>query len=336
VADRIMHGLETPFALEGKEVFVRASMGIAFGDADLRGERGAEELLRNADVAMYTAKENGKSRYQVFEPDMHRSVLRRLELKADLQRAVERGEFAVHYQPIIRLETGEITGLEALVRWQHPERGTIAPGEFIGLAEDTGLIVPIGAFVLERACLDAAALQAAYPADPPLAMSVNLSARQLQRPAIVDDVRRVLAETGIDPFSLVLEITETAVMGDLDGSILRLHELKGLGVRLAIDDFGAGYSSLTSIRRFPVDILKVDRSFVEGVSDDREVSALTGAIIELASILDLHPVAEGIERTEQLERLLELGCEQGQGFLFAKPVPLGEVEQLLARPRITT
>ena len=335
VADRIMHDLESPFALEGKEVFVRASMGIAFGDADLRGERGAEELLRNADVAMYTAKEKGKGRYQVFEPDMHMSVLRRLELKADLQRAVDNSEFILHYQPIIRLETGEITGLEALVRWEHPERGTIAPGDFIALAEDTGLIVPIGSFVLERACRDAAALQARFPQEPPLAMSVNLSARQLQRPAIVDDVRAVLAETGFDPRSLVLEITETAVMRDLDASILRLHELKGLGVRLAIDDFGAGYSSLTSIRRFPVDILKVDRSFVEGVSDDGEVSALTGAIIELASILELHPVAEGIERVEQLERLVELGCEQGQGFFFAEPVPRAEVERLIARSRVS-
>jgi diguanylate cyclase (GGDEF)-like protein/PAS domain S-box-containing protein len=335
VADRIMHGLESPFALEGKEVFVRASMGIAFGDADLRGDRGAEELLRNADVAMYTAKENGKGRYQVFEPDMHMSVLRRLELKADLQRAVDNGEFVLHYQPIIRLETGEITGLEALVRWQHPERGTIAPDEFIALAEDTGLIVPIGSFVLERACRDAAALQAAFPHEPPLSMSVNLSARQLQRPAIVDDVRRVLGESGLDARSLVLEITETAVMRDLDASILRLHELKGLGVRLAIDDFGAGYSSLTSIRRFPVDILKVDRSFVEGVSEDGEVSALAGAIIELAAILELHPVAEGIERAEQLDCLVELGCEQGQGFLFAGPVPRDEVEALIARSRVS-
>jgi diguanylate cyclase (GGDEF)-like protein/PAS domain S-box-containing protein len=336
VADRIMRGFETPFALEGKEVFVRASMGIAFGDADLRGQRGAEELLRNADVAMYTAKEKGKGRYQVFEPDMHQSVLQRLELKADLQRAVDGGEFVLHYQPIIRLETGEITGFEALVRWEHPERGTIAPGDFIELAEDTGLIVPIGAFVLERACRDAAALQAARPGAPPLTMSVNLSARQLQRPAIVDDVRRVLQETALPAESLVLEITETAVMGDLDGSILRLHELKGLGVRLAIDDFGAGYSSLTSIRRFPVDILKVDRSFVEDVNDDGEVSALTGAIIELAGILELHPVAEGIERPEQLRRLIELGCEQGQGFLFARPVPLQEIRALLAGERVST
>ena len=335
VADRIMQGLESPFALEGKEVFVRASMGIAFGDADLRGDRGAEELLRNADVAMYTAKEKGKGRYQVFEPDMHMSVLRRLELKADLQRAVDNGEFVLHYQPIIRLETGEITGLEALVRWEHPERGTVPPDDFIALAEDTGLIVPMGSFVLERACRDAAALQTRYPHEPQLSMSVNLSARQLQRPGIVDDVRVVLAETGLDPGSLVLEITETAVMRDLDASILRLHELKGLGVRLAIDDFGAGYSSLTSIRRFPVDILKVDRSFVEGVSDDGEVSALAGAIIELAAILDLHPVAEGIERAEQLERLVALGCDQGQGFLFAAPVPRDEVERLIARSRVS-
>ena len=334
VADRIMHSLETPFALESKEVFVRASMGIAFGDADLAGPRGAEELLRNADVAMYTAKENGKARYQVFEPDMHESVLRRLELKADLQRAVEAGEFALRYQPIIRLETGEITGVEALVRWEHPERGTIPPDEFVDLAEDTGLIVPIGAFVLEQACRDAVALHALHPDGPPLEMSVNLSARQLQRPAIVDDVRCVLEATGLAPELLVLEITETAVMGDLDASILRLHELKALGVRLAIDDFGAGYSSLTSIRRFPVDILKVDRTFVDGITDDGEVAALTGAIIELAAILALHPVAEGIERPDQLARLVALGCEQGQGFLFARPAPLAEVERLLARQRV--
>jgi EAL domain-containing protein (putative c-di-GMP-specific phosphodiesterase class I) len=283
---------------------------------------------------MYTAKEKGKGRYQVFAPDMHMSVLRRLELKADLQRAVENGEFTVRYQPIIHLLSGEITGLEALVRWEHPERGTVLPEEFVALAEDTGLIVPIGSFVLDRACRDVAALNARLRPGRPLSVSVNLSARQLQRPTIVEQVEDALVSAGLAPRSLVLEITETAMMRDLDVSILRLHELRRLGVRLAVDDFGAGYSSLTSIRRFPIDILKVDRSFVEGVSDDVEVSALTGAIIELASILDLVGVAEGIERADQLKRLLELGCHSGQGFLFARPVVLDEVEALLARPRL--
>jgi diguanylate cyclase (GGDEF)-like protein/PAS domain S-box-containing protein len=318
VAARILASLEGPFHLEGKEVFARASIGIATADARTGGPEGAEELLRNADVAMYMAKEAGKGRYQVFEPAMHDTALQRLELKADLQRAVDNDEFVLHYQPVIELSTGRIEGLEALVRWQHPTRGLIAPLDFIPLAEETGLIVPLGRWVLQEACTQARRLLELYLMDPPLQMAVNLSARQLQRPEVVGEIAETLMQTQLDPGSLVLEITESVMMQDMDLSIQRLAELKELGVQLAVDDFGTGYSSLNYIRRFPVDILKVDKSFVDGVNEGGEESALTAAIIELAGILRLRPVAEGIERADQLEKLLALRCDLGQGFYFAK------------------
>jgi EAL domain-containing protein (putative c-di-GMP-specific phosphodiesterase class I) len=282
---------------------------------------------------MYMAKENGKSRYQLFEPAMHDTALKRLELKASLQRALEHGEFRLFYQPVIELESGRISGVEALIRWFHPERGIVPPLEFIPLAEETGLIVPIGRWVLLEACGYAAQLQAQYPADPPLHMAVNLSARQVARPEIVDDVRQILAETGLDPSTLILEITESVMMQDMEMAIARLTELKSLGVQLAIDDFGTGYSSLNYVRRFPVDILKVDKSFIDGVTDGGESSALTAAVIELAGILNLKPVAEGIERADQLERLLDMRCDLGQGFLFAKPLPNTDLEGLLDERR---
>ncbi len=334
VADRIMQVLEEPFSLENKEVFVRASLGIAVAEgAGEPDEDGAEAILRNADVAMYMAKENGKGRYQVFEPAMHETALKRLELKADIQRTLEHGEFKLHYQPVIELETGRITGVEALIRWFHPERGLIPPLDFIPLAEETGLIVPIGRWVLREACTYGREIQAQFPNDPPYHMAVNLSARQLQRPEIVEEVRSILAETELEPQTLVLEITESVMMADMDLSIERLGELKQLGVLLAVDDFGTGYSSLNYIRRFPVDILKVDKSFVDGVSEGGEASALTAAVIELAGILNLKPVAEGIERADQLQRLLELHCELGQGFYFAKPLDHDALQQLLGERR---
>jgi len=321
VAERIMQMLQAPFLLEGKEVFVRASVGIAVADGTAgNGEDAAEALLRNADVAMYMAKERGKGRYQVFEPEMHDTALRRLELKADLQRAVEHGEFVLHYQPVIELETGRINGVEALIRWVHPERGMVQPLEFIPLAEETGLIVPIGRWVLEQATRYAVELQERFPMDPPFHMAVNLSARQLARPEIVDEVRELLEETGLPASTLVLEITESMVMQDMELAIERLKQLKQLGVLLAIDDFGTGYSSLNYVRRFPVDILKVDKSFIDEVNEGGESSALTAAVIELAGILNLTPVAEGIERPDQLERLMELKCDLGQGYLFARPL----------------
>jgi diguanylate cyclase (GGDEF)-like protein/PAS domain S-box-containing protein len=330
VAARILAALEGPFHLEGKEVFIRASIGIAtapFG-SETR-PKDSEELLRNADVAMYMAKEAGKGRYQVFEPAMHNTALRRLELKADLQRATDHGEFVLHYQPVIELETGGICGLEALLRWNHPQRGLIPPLEFIPLAEETGLIVPIGNWVMREACRQAVLLHERFGTDPPLHMAVNLSARQLQRPEIVAEVAEILMDSGLEPGTLILEITESVMMRDVDLTIQRLTELKELGVKLAVDDFGTGYSSLNYIRRFPVDILKVDKSFVEGVNKGGEESALTAAIIELAAILKLRPVAEGIERADQLERLLDLHCDLGQGFYFARPLPMDGIDELL-------
>jgi diguanylate cyclase (GGDEF)-like protein/PAS domain S-box-containing protein len=329
VASRILESLDGAFHLEGKEVFVRASIGIATVDQNHDGMGGAEELLRNADVAMYMAKESGKNRYQIFEPAMHDTALKRLELKADLQRALDNGEFILHYQPVIELETGAISGLEALVRWQHPQRGIVPPLEFIPLAEETGLIVQIGNWVLLEATLQAKALQDRYPMNPPLHMAVNLSARQLQRPEIVSDVAEALMGSGLAAEDLVLEITESIMMQDIELSVQRLTELKELGVRLAVDDFGTGYSSLNYIQQFPVDILKVDKSFVDAFNTDPRKSALTATIIKLAADLDLRPVAEGIERADQLEQLRQLHCDLGQGFYFAKPLPMDGIDDLL-------
>jgi diguanylate cyclase (GGDEF)-like protein/PAS domain S-box-containing protein len=334
VAVRIMAALKGPFHLAGKEVFVRASIGIATATSGAEhGPSDAEELLRNADVAMYMAKEAGKSRYQVFESAMHDTALHRLELKADLQRAVDNGEFVLYYQPVIELETGAIIGLEALIRWDHPERGLVPPLEFIPLAEETGLIIPIGSWVLQEACHQAVLLQERMPLESALHMAVNLSARQLQREEIVDEIGAILTETGLDPGMLILEITESVMMKDVKLSVQRLTELKALGVMLAVDDFGTGYSSLNYIQQFPVDILKVDKSFVDAFSIDPRKSALTATIIKLASDLDLRPVAEGIERADQLERLLDLHCDLGQGFYFAKPLPMEGVDELLATRR---
>jgi diguanylate cyclase (GGDEF)-like protein/PAS domain S-box-containing protein len=330
VASRVLGSLDGPFHLENKEVFVRASIGIATATPETEGPETAEELLRNADVAMYMAKEAGKARYQIFEPAMHDTALRRLELKADLQRAIDNQEFVLHYQPVIELKTGEISGVEALIRWNHPQRGMVPPLEFIPLAEETGLIVAIGRWVLEEACVQAVHLQERYPMREPLHMAVNLSARQLQRPEIAEDVADILRQTGLEASHLILEITESVMMADVGLSLQRLTELKELGVKLAVDDFGTGYSSLNYIQQFPVDILKVDKSFIDAFNTaDTRKSALTATIIKLAEDLDLRPVAEGIERADQLEKLLDLHCDLGQGYYFAKPLPLDGIDQLL-------
>jgi diguanylate cyclase (GGDEF)-like protein/PAS domain S-box-containing protein len=330
VAERVMSMLDAPFVLDGKDVFARASVGIAISeDAGEGDEESAEALMRNADVAMYMAKEKGKGRYQIFEPAMHDTALRRIELRADLQRALEHEEFILHYQPVIELETGRVTGVEALIRWIHPERGMVQPLEFIPLAEETGSIVPIGRWVLREACRYAVQLHSEFPTEPGLHMAVNLSARQLARPEIVEEVRDILAETGLAAPALILEITESMVMQDMELAIERLNQLKRLGVLLAIDDFGTGYSSLNYVRRFPVDILKVDKSFIDEVADGGESSALTAAVIELAGILNLRPVAEGIERADQLERLMELKCDMGQGYFFARPLDPRALHTLL-------
>jgi len=328
-AERIADGFKKPYRLEGRDVIVRASIGIDIVHASGTAHPGAEEVMRNADVAMYTAKAEGKGRYQVFEPTMHGTVIKRLELRADLLRAVEEGEFVLHYQPILELTSGDLAGFEALIRWQHPRRGLVPPLQFIPLAEETGLIIPIGKWALQEACREALVLQQlSRRRRKALTMSVNLSAKQLQEPDLVSDIAQILRETGLDPETLTVEITESVMMADTEFSVSRLQELKTLGVQLAVDDFGTGYSSLNYIRRFPIDSLKVDRSFVDGVGDGGEVSALTEAILHLSRVLRLRAVAEGIETSEQLDRLLQLNCELGQGFLFSRPIDKQSVEAL--------
>lgn len=327
VAQRIDLALKAPFHLEGKDVFVTASTGIALSTA---GGTHADEVLRNADVAMYTAKERGKGRHVKFEPDMHAAVLRRLELEADLRQAVDENEFQVHYQPLYELRSGRMTGVEALVRWLHPKRGLISPAEFIPVAEETGLIVPIGTLVLRQACFDVHDWQTRFPDTAPPTVNVNLSARQLQDCGLVDEVAAALTESGLPPRSLALEITESVLMHDAASAVVWLRQLKELGVQIAIDDFGTGYSSLSYLQQFPVDTLKIDKSFVDGIGSEAERSALASAIIDLGKTLGLKTVAEGIEQANQAAELALLGCEVGQGYHFARPMDRARMEATLA------
>ena len=325
-AERIVEALTEPLRLQGKQLSVRASLGIAVAQDATAGD--ADDLIRNADAAMYIAKRDGKGGYRLFEPEMHEVVLARLELRADLQRAIVNNELELHYQPVVRLADASVCGLEALVRWRHPERGTVPPAEFIPLAEETGLIVPIGRWVLREGCNKARMLQDAFPIEPALTMSINLSVKQLQHSDIVSDVRDALTESELDPRHLTLEITETVVMADTDLAVARLEELKGLGVRLAMDDFGTGYSSLSYLSRFPVDILKMDRSFL-GAGAAPEISGLASAVVALGETLALDVVAEGIELHDQWTTLRELGCGHGQGFYFAKPMDIDSALEFL-------
>ena len=318
IAERLMSALSASLPVEGRQISIRPSIGIAFGNADKRAPSDADELMRDADVAMYMAKEQGQGGYQIFQPEMHSRVLARLELKADLERALDAGEFTLRYQPIMDLARVDLAGMEALVRWEHPSRGTVPPLDFIPLAEDTGLIVPLGHHVLRQACKWAAHMQQACPREPPLWVSVNVSACQLQREELVDEVREVLEQAAIAPCSLILELTESVMMKDREVTIRRMEALRALGVRLAIDDFGTGYSSLNYLRQLPVDILKIDRSFVADPSP--EVAEMTAAIVRLAEIFKLKVVPEGIETEAQLKHLQEMHCAFGQGFYFAKPL----------------
>ena len=325
VAERIASSLRSPVMLDDKPVPVSASMGIArAGDAD-----GVDELLRNADVAMYTAKTAGKGRYAIFAPEMHKSLVDRMALESDLRDGIARGELRLMFQPIVDLSTGRLAAAEALVRWQHPTRGLLAPNVFIPMAEDTGLIVPLGRWVIGEACRQAAGWQAPSPLDDRPTVTVNLSGRQFQHADLVRDVAAALAASALEPNRLVLEITETVIMRDVDTTLARLLELKALGVRLAIDDFGTGYSSLGSLRRFPIDVLKIDKAFVDGITLGGNDAALARTIIALGDMLSLRTVAEGIEDSHQFRALRELGCELGQGFLFAKPQPPEQFKALL-------
>jgi diguanylate cyclase (GGDEF)-like protein len=334
VAGRIMTSLERPFVLLGQhDVLVHASIGSATVSPATEDEaEDAAELLRNAEVAMFHAKRHGRTGFEVFEPAMRAAVAERLALKAELERAVVASEFVIHYQPIVMLESGDICGVEALVRWNHPERGLIPPFHFIPLAEETGLIVPLGRFVLHEALRQGRAWQKLI-GQPDFVMSINLSGRQLDHGTLVKDVGRAIERTGIDPQTVILEITETALMEDVEAAIGRLNELKTLGIQMAIDDFGTGYSSLQYLRQFPADIIKVAKPFVDGVvergSDEYRIA---DAIVRLGETFGLRALAEGIELPEQREMLRDLRCELGQGFLFSRPLEPEAIEELLKSP----
>jgi diguanylate cyclase (GGDEF)-like protein len=329
VVERIISTLRYPVELQGRTVSIGASIGVAHP----RGDERVEELMRNADVAMYRSKDEGKGRHTVFEPHMYTAMLERLELEADLRLAIERHEFRVLYQPIVALDTGALTGVEALVRWQHPGGELRPPGAFIAAAEETGMIVPIGRWVLREACRQGCEWMTANGAPAPT-LSVNVSARQLQDASFAEHVASVLVATGFPANRLILEITESVVMSNDHASISQLHELKALGVRLAIDDFGTGYCNLSYLQNFPVDVLKIDRSFITNVAKNGGDAALASSIVGLATTLQLHTVAEGVEDSEQREQLIALGCGFGQGYLFSKPASASEIAAILRSPDV--
>jgi diguanylate cyclase (GGDEF)-like protein len=326
-AERIVEGLRKPFVIEGREIFISPSIGIV--SATSSHDR-PKDLLRKADIAMYVAKGKGKARYEVFDSTMNVRALERLELENDLRRAIERGELRVHYQPKVLVGTGKIVGTEALVRWEHPERGLLPPVAFIPIAEETDLIVPLGRWVLTEACRQTREWQELYPSDSPWVVCVNLSGRQLRHPELVKDVGRALQETGLEPENLDLEITESVLIEDQLSNLTTLRELKRLGVKLIIDDFGTDYSSLSYLKRLPADFLKIDRSFIGGLGEDPKDEGIVSAVIDLARVLGMEEIAEGVETTEQAAYLRELGCRFAQGYLFSKPLPAEEIGALLA------
>ncbi len=330
VAARLVEALRLPFQHSSEH---ETTIGLNAGVAIARGDERAETLLRNAEIALSRAKQIGNGSVELFEPGMHAAVFERIVLKGQLERALAEGQFFLNYQPIVDLNRGGLWGVEALIRWQHPERGLVPPDEFIPLAEETGLIVPIGQWVLEEA-LRQAAVWNQTPSFAAFAVTVNISRRQLGSPGLVDTVARAIKETGVSPAGIVLEITETALADDIDSALQTLFELKGLGVRLAIDDFGTGYSSLQYLRQTPADIIKIAKPFVDGVyvcdSDEYRVA---NAIVHLGEAFGLCTLAEGIEDREQFERIRELGCKLGQGYYFSQPLPAEEVTPLLSFER---
>jgi diguanylate cyclase (GGDEF)-like protein/PAS domain S-box-containing protein len=326
VAERVAEAVRQPIELEGTEVVITASIGIT--TADMEGS--AADLLRDADMAMYVAKGRGKARYERFEPGMQARALERLELQGDLRRAAERHEeFRILYQPIVLLRTGELIGVEALLRWDHPRRGTLSPADFIPMAEETGVIMSIGSWVLRHACREARRWRDDALAGRAFSLTVNVSGLQLQHDRMVDDVREALEESGMEPRDLVLEITESVLMQEDETLVDRLSALKALGVRLAIDDFGTGYSSLGYLQRFPIDILKIDKAFIDDVGHEDIEPALVRAIIALGGSLQLQTIAEGVELQQQSRGLQELGCEMGQGYFFGRPVAPSEIDSML-------
>jgi diguanylate cyclase (GGDEF)-like protein/PAS domain S-box-containing protein len=326
VANRIQDAVGAPFAFNGQEVFSSASIGVVLSSTD---RDRAEDLLRDADIARYRAKAAGKARCEVFDANMHARAVARLRLERDLRAAMARGEFLVHYQPIVRLETGRIHGFEALVRWQHPERGVLPPIEFIEVAEETGLIVPMNRWLLREICQQARVWHSRYPSDPPLTLTANLTSKELAQEDLVNSIRLTLQQTAMNPQHLQLEIRETVAMADAENATHILARLKGLGVRLSIDDFGTGYSSLSRLQGLPLDTLKIDRSFISDMDDDPDKREIVRVIVMLGQQLGMKVVAEGTETAEQVRFLKDLGCDYAQGYFFSRPVDARAFEELL-------
>jgi diguanylate cyclase (GGDEF)-like protein len=326
VAKRILDSVSMPLHIAGQEIFITGSIGITVSPMD--GED-PDTLLKNADAAMYSAKEQGRNNYQFYSAAMNTSSLKRLSLENDLRKALDREQFLVHYQPQIDIDSGKIVGMEALLRWRHPEMGLVSPGDFIPLAEEIGLIVPIGEWVLGAACIYNKALQEAGL--PPRRVSVNISSLQFRPRSLVDAIARTLASSGLDARWLEIELTESAIMKNMEQSSSILHELKEMGLRVAIDDFGTGYSSLAYLKRFPLDLLKIDRSFIHEIPGDRDNEAISSAIIAMGHSLNLEVIAEGVETEAQLEFLRNHGCDQVQGFIFSRPLPGQEMKEYLEK-----
>jgi Amt family ammonium transporter len=328
MAETVLRQLAQPFRLKKQEIFVTCSIGVVLGSAAYEHP---DQVLRDADNAMYSSKEHGGDHYTVFDAGMRVLTQRRLEMEMALRQAMESGEITVHYQPIVALATGEVTGIEALARWQHPRQGLIPPSEFIPIAEETGLINELGALILRQSCLRLVELVRKNPDTAHLTVSVNISGRQFKRPDFVEEVAGILAETGVRADRVKLELTESVLMDDADEAVRTIKRLKALGVKVVIDDFGTGYSSLSYIQRFPFDSLKVDRSFVGNMNEAEQNMEIVRAIIAMAHKLGLEVVAEGVELAEHRTALTELRCESAQGFFFSKPVPGEELDALMLR-----
>ena len=328
VAQRIQDAVTKPFHLSGHEIATSASIGIALSAT---GYENAQDILRDADTAMYRAKAAGKACFEVFDKAMHDQAMARLQLENDLRRAIERDQFQLVYQPIVKLQTARVVGFEALIRWNHPKRGVVSPADFIPVAEETGLIVPIGRWVLQEACRQLGAWREQLPSAEALTINVNISKRQVSEGGLAQDVQRVLRDIGLPGDSLRLEITETVIMENHDSIMAVLVELKELGVGLHMDDFGTGYSSLSYLHRFPLDVLKIDRAFMSNLEADVEYAAVVHAIVTLAHNLNMKVTAEGIETSEQLAQIFALDCDYGQGYLFSKPLCAAEAEATIGK-----
>jgi diguanylate cyclase (GGDEF)-like protein/PAS domain S-box-containing protein len=329
--ERVQEELAQTFEVDGHDLTATCSIGIAVSVPE---GLYPEELLRNADIALYRAKRQGKARYAMYDSYMNIDAMSRLQLEIDLRRALERNELFLYYQPLVELNTGRVTGVEALMRWRHPERGIVVPSNFIPLAEENGMISQIGQWALEESCRQAKAWQSDPGITPTLTVSVNVSARQFQDPQFVEDVARVLEESGLEAQYLKLEITESIGMEDAEKTLIMLTRLKELGVHIALDDFGMGHSALSYLKRFPIDTLKLDRLFVSGLAHNKEDKAIVQAAIDVAQAMGLDITAEGVETREQIQILYSLGCDHGQGFYFARPMPAFAMETYLKVKRV--